>query len=65
MAAGNKANKQQQAADDDDGDTDDKKKLVSLMKSFRDQSQILDMLFDFTQQVMTADVKEPQIILQF
>lgn len=65
MASGNRAEKGKGNEDDDDGDSEDKKLLVSLMKGFREQADIVHDLFDFVDSVITISPETPSVIMKY
>jgi hypothetical protein len=65
MVLGNKAEKAKAVDDDDDGDSEDKKLLLSITASFREQSEIVQHLFDFISEVFSIDAETPLVIVNY
>jgi len=65
MVLGNKAEKAKAVDDEDDGDSEDKKLLLSITASFKEQSEIVQHLFDFISEVFSIDPETPLVIVNY
>ena len=59
MVLGNKAEKAKTVDDDDDGDSEEKKLLLSITSGFKEQSEIVQQLFEFITEVFRLDAETP------
>lgn len=65
MVLGNKAEKAKTIDDDDDGDSEEKKLLLSITSGFKEQSEIVQYLFDFITEVFRLDAETPFVIVNY
>lgn len=63
MMMGNKAEKTKQTDDDEDNDSEDKKQWNSLLESFVEQSNVMQLLFDFIDEELGLDVSGSTILV--
>ena len=63
MMLGNKAEKAKKVDEDDDNDSEDRKQFLSINQAFSEQSDIMQLLFDFVDEVLSFDPEGPLVLM--